>query len=157
MPKRGYALLMDGVVIREAAVEDLDAILGIYTDAGIGDEVNFTEEEARAHFTLFKKYPYLRIFVAVVDGVVAGTYELLIMDNLAKRGRKSGIVEDVAVRSEFQHRGIGRAMMEHAREQCRRSQCYKLLLSSNISRKKAHLFYEQLGFHKHGYSFQIEP
>lgn len=148
---------MNDMVIREARVGDLAAILRIYAEAGIGGGANFAEDEARRHFEVFQRYPYFHIFVAVVDNVVAGTYELLIMDNLAKQGRKSGVVEDVAVDPKFQHRGIGRAMMEHAREQCRQSQCYKLVLSSNINRHEAHRFYEGMGFRRHGYSFQIEP
>ena len=48
-------------------------------------------------------------------------------------------------------------MMAHAREQCRAAGCYKLALSSNLCREAAHLFYESLGFERHGYSFVIRP
>ena len=34
--------------------------------------------------------------------------------------------------------------------------CYKLVLSSNAKRERAHAFYESLGFERHGYSFRIE-
>jgi GNAT superfamily N-acetyltransferase len=78
------------------------------------------------------------------------------MDNMAKRGRRSGIVEDVAVDPQYQGRGIGRAMMQHALEQCRRADCYKLVLSSNLKREDAHRFYDSLGFKRHGYSFRVE-
>lgn len=147
---------MEPIIIRKATDQDLAAILHLYSTAGIGGDVSFTLKEARSHFRLLKRYPWFQIFVAVIEGAIVGTYELLIMDNLAKRGRKSGIVEDVAVDPQFQRRGIGRAMMEHAREQCRHNQCYKLLLSSNAGREDAHRFYEALGFRRHGYSFQIE-
>ena len=42
--------------------------------------------------------------------------------------------------------GIGRAMMAHALEECRKAGCYKLALSSNVQRANAHRFYESLGF-----------
>jgi GNAT superfamily N-acetyltransferase len=67
------------------------------------------------------------------------------------------VIEDVAVRPEFQGRGVGRAMMEHARSECRRAGCYKMTLSSNLKRDGAHRFYDALGFERHGYSFLIEP
>ncbi len=146
---------MSDLSIREATEEDIPAILDLYRTSGIEGETAFTPDEALAHLASLKRYPYLRIFVAETGQTVAGTYELLIMDNLAKHGRKSGIVEAVAVHPDHQGRGVGRAMMQHALEQCRRAQCYKLTLSSNLKRDGAHRFYEALGFTRHGYSFQI--
>jgi GNAT superfamily N-acetyltransferase len=148
--------LMEEILIREAREDDLAEILQLYRDADLGVEKEFTLEEARAHYAVFKKYPSYRIFVAVAAGRVVGTHELLIMDNLAKGGRKSGVVEDVAVSPQYRGRGIGRAMMMHAREQCRQAACYKFALSSNLKRADAHAFYEALGFEKHGYSFRVE-
>src|SRR5690349_15426243 len=121
---------MTPVAIREASDADLAAILRAYSEAGIDNGSTFTVDEAREHFAKFRRYPYYRIFVAEAGGGVAGTYALLIMDNLAKRGARSGVVEDVAVLPAWQGHGIGRAMMEHARAQCRSAGCYKLSLSS---------------------------
>ena len=84
---------------------------------------------------------------------IVGTYALLIMEKLGKRGTPAGVVEDVAVSPSRQGQGIGRAMMEHAREECRRAGCYKLALSSNLRREDAHRFYDSLGFERHGFSF----
>ncbi len=142
-------------LIRVAVEADLPRVLALYAAAGIDDELSFTVAEAGEQLAVMASYPSYRLFVAEVDGVVAGTYELLIMDNMAKRGRQLGIVEDVAVDPAFQGRGIGRAMMTHAREECRKAACYKLMLSSNLKREAAHRFYESLGFERHGYSFLI--
>ncbi len=145
---------MSDVVLREAAEGDVAAILDLYLSAGIAD-AGFTVDEGREKLAEFRRYPSLRVFVAEIEGVVVGTYELLIMDNLAKRGARSGVVEDVAVAPAMQGRGVGRAMMLHAFEQCRRAGCYKLVLSSNAKREEAHRFYESLGFERHGYSFRV--
>ncbi len=147
---------MNPLSIRAATEEDIPAILTLYREAQIDGERGFTVEEALVHFHSLERYPYFHVFVAILDEMVAGTYELIILDNMAKRGRKSGVVEDVAVHPEHQGRGIGRAMMQHALDQCRLAGCYKLTLSSNLKREGAHRFYESLGFTKHGYSFQIE-
>jgi GNAT superfamily N-acetyltransferase len=148
---------MTDVTIREASESDLPAILRAYTAAGIDGGRSFTVEEAREHFACLGRYPSYRIFVALVEGEVAGTYALVILDNLAKRGAKCGVVEDVAVMPEQQGKGIGRSMMDHAREQCRLAGCYKLTLSSGLPREGAHRFYDSLGFERHGYSFLIRP
>jgi len=84
---------------------------------------------------------------------VVGTYVLQIMEKLGKRGTPAGVVEDVAVLPARHGQGIGRAMMEHAREACRAAGCYKLALSSNLKREDAHRFYDSLGFERHGFSF----
>jgi GNAT superfamily N-acetyltransferase len=151
-----YAGRMEGILIREAREEDVAEILKLYRDAELGVENEFTMEQACAQLAVFRKYPSYRIFVAVEEGRVVGTYELLIMDNMAKGGRKSGVVEDVAVSPDYRGRGVGRALMMHAREQCRQASCYKFVLSSNLKRVEAHAFYEALGFEKHGYSFRVE-
>jgi len=147
---------MEDILIREAREPDVARILELYREAGIESEPGFTPQEARAQLAVFLRYPSFRVFVAEVEGEVVGTYELLIMDNLAKRGRRSGVVEDVAVSPRFEGRGIGRAMMLHAQEECRRAGCYKLALSSGLKRTGAHGFYDAMGFEKHGYSFRVD-
>ena len=78
------------------------------------------------------------------------------MDNLAHQGIPSGVIEDVVVGERYQGKGIGKAMMTYAVNVCREQGCYKVALSSNVKREKAHRFYESLGFEKHGYSFYVE-
>jgi ribosomal protein S18 acetylase RimI-like enzyme len=146
---------MTEVSIRQATVADVDRILELYRNAEIESESPFTVAEARTHFEVFERYPNYRVFVAVLNGEIVGTYELLIMDNLAKHGRRSGVVEDVAVSPEHQGLGIGRAMMNHAMAMCREADCYKLVLSSGLKRTRAHDFYDSVGFERHGFSFRI--
>ena len=126
---------MTRVAIREAEEAELPKILEAYREAGITGEEEFTLEEAREQFQRFGLYPYYRLFVAETDGRFAGTYALLIMDNLAKRGARAGVVEDVAVLPAYQGKGVGRAMMDHARAECRAAGCYKMTLSSGLPRE----------------------
>lgn len=144
---------MANIEIRDAVDADLAGILQILADSGIDGGSSFNLDEAREHLIRLRAWPNFRLLVALVDGEVAGTYALLIMDKLGKRGTPAGVVEDVAVAPNRQGQGIGKAMMAHALEECRKAGCYKLALSSNVKRESAHRFYESLDFTRHGYSF----
>jgi GNAT superfamily N-acetyltransferase len=103
-----------------------------------------------------RAYPDYQLYVAMAQGEIVGVFALLVMDNLGHLGAPSGVVEDVVVREDWRHRGIGQEMMGFAMEYCKSRGCYKLALSSNIHREEAHGFYESLGFTKQGYSFVVE-
>ncbi len=143
------------MILREATEADLPGILAIYAqpDLDAGDVLSL--DEARAWLHGIAAYPDYTLYVAELDGRVVGTFALLVMDNLAHRGAKSGIVEDVGVVPELHGHGIGKLMMEHARQLCAKAGCYKLVLSSNLRRTAAHAFYESLGFERHGVSFMV--
>jgi GNAT superfamily N-acetyltransferase len=141
--------------IRDAIEADLPGILRVLAESGIDGGESFTLDEARAPWVRIRAWPNFRLLAALKDGEIVGTYSLLIMDKLGKRGTPAGVVEDVAVSPGCQGQGIGRAMMAHALEACRKAGCYKLALSSNVKRKGAHQFYESLGFERHGYSYMM--
>jgi GNAT superfamily N-acetyltransferase len=140
---------------REATGHDLPGILDLYARALDGKALPVAEAEAL--FERMRDYPDYRLHLAEIDGRLAGTFALLIMDNLGECGTPSGVVEDVVVEPALQRSGVGRAMMAHALAICRQKGCYKMTLSSNLRRTEAHAFYEALGFEKHGYSFRIDP
>jgi GNAT superfamily N-acetyltransferase len=145
------------VAIREAGEADLRAVLRLYAQPGLDDGDVLGEPAAREVFRRFRRYPSYRLYVAELDGAIVGAFALLIMDNLAHRGAPSGVVEDVVVDEHHRGSGIGRRMMEFARSRCREAGCYKMALSSNLERDAAHVFYDTLGFERHGYSFRVRP
>jgi L-amino acid N-acyltransferase YncA len=145
-----------GVVIREATEDDLEQILAIYRDAGIETQGKQSLESARSVLKKMTSYPNYKVYVAVVNGSVSGTFALLIMDNLANGCLPSGVIEDVAVLRSSQGKGIGKVMMQAAIRACKDSKCYKMVLSSNTARTGAHKFYESLGFVRHGFSYRVD-
>jgi ribosomal protein S18 acetylase RimI-like enzyme len=152
------------VLIRQATAQDLADVLKLYAQPAMDNGKVLSLQAAEQQLAQFSLYPSYRLFVACEahsdapssGGRMVGTYALLVMHNLAHQGTPSAIVEDVVVSAECQSQGIGRAMMAHAMTQAREAGCYKLVLSSNQKRERAHAFYESLGFQRHGFSFQIE-
>jgi len=142
--------------VRQATVADLPCVLALYAQPAMDNGKVLTIEKAQQLFAQFSQYPNYRLFVASEDDIVVGTFALLVMHNLAHQGTPSAIVEDVVVSDTHQSQGIGRDMMHHAMALAREAGCYKLVLSSNQKRERAHAFYESLGFQRHGFSFSIE-
>lgn len=148
----------DRIRLREATAEDLPQVLALYAQPGMdqGEVISLARAE-EIHAT-FSRYPNYRLFVANdTDRHLVGSYALLVMHKLGHQGTPCAIVEDVVVSAPNRGQGIGRQMMEHALCLAREAGCYKLALSSNLKRTRAHAFYESLGFERHGVSFLVQP
>jgi GNAT superfamily N-acetyltransferase len=143
------------VQIRAATEADLPSILTLYLELQGGGPI-LSVEEAKTIFSKMKSYPDYKLYVAISDGSIIGTFALLIMDNLALMGAPSGILEDVVVQRDWQGKGVGKEMMQFSMDRCRERGCYNLSLSSRSSRENAHQFYEGIGFRRHGYSFAVD-
>lgn len=70
-------------------------------------------------------------------------------------GAPSAIVEDVVVHKDYRGQSVGKQMMLFAMDESKKAGCYKMVLSSNMRRDRAHHFYESLGFEKYGFGFRI--
>ena len=146
---------VDSIRIRAAEPRDLPGVLALYAQPGMDDGKTLPIQDAEHIFARFAAYPDYTLYVAEANRQIVGSFALLVMDNLGHLGAPSAIVEDVVVDPAVQGRGIGKAMMNFAVAQARAKHCYKLVLSSNAKRERAHAFYEALGFERHGYSFRL--
>ncbi len=146
------------IEIDEALKSDLLPIAALQAQLYPPGKQTITLDRVKAILDQMARYPNYRVYVARLKpgGEVVGMYALLIMDTFARQGLPAAIVEDVVVATEHRRKGIGRAMMREALAQARGARCYKLSLSSNLNREEAHRFYESLGFHKHGHSYQVD-
>ena len=141
--------------IRAATEADLQSILDLYLEIEDDSRV-LSIEKARSIFARMQSYPDYKVYVAMLGGSIVGTFALLIMDNLAHMGAPSGVLEDVVVHRDWRGKGVGKQMVQFAMDRCGERGCYKLALSSNLKRKAAHRFYDDLGFQRHGYSFVVQ-
>jgi len=141
--------------IRPAKAGDLPGVLALYAQPDLDDGHILSLPKAERIFSRFARYPDYTLYVGEQDGRVVGSFALLIMDNLGHLGAPSAIIEDVVVDPALQGHGMGQALMHFAIARARKKRCYKLLLSSNAKRKRAHAFYEALSFERHGYSFRL--
>jgi GNAT superfamily N-acetyltransferase len=142
------------VFCREASKSDLPQVLRLYSQPAFDSGEVLPLSEAERLFERISNYPDYKIYVAVHDEQIVGTFALLIMDNLGHMGARSAVIEDVAVAPEWQRRGVGTHMMNYALQVAGEKGCYKAVISSNLKREHAHAFYGSLGFERHGYSYR---
>jgi GNAT superfamily N-acetyltransferase len=145
----------DDLTIRPATRGEVADVLALYAQPDL-DRETLALDQAQALFDRIQSYPDYDVMLAEArGGAVVGTYLLLIMDKLGHQGAPAAVVDDVVVAADRQGQGIGTAMMHDAMARARGRGCYKLTLSSNLKRERAHRFYEKLGFTQHGVSFEV--
>ena len=141
-----------GIDIRCCETQDLPSLHLLYQQLQPGDTTTFTEIEQGFHAMCAQ--PGCDIYVAELDGRVAGAFVLYILPNMTRNGRPAAIVENIVVDEAHRGQGIGRAMLEYARAMAQTHGCYKLSLTSNAKRTEAHEFYRRCGMMQHGVSFR---
>lgn len=142
------------MLIRQATETDLSEIIELLK--GMDGEDGLDPLEALNIWRKMDCYSYYKVFVAEYNQLIIGTCSLIIIDNLGHSGAKLAVAESMIVSKDYRGLGIGSKLMQFILAKAQEENCYKLMLSSNKKRIKAHKFYEQLGFQQHGISFMIE-
>ena len=86
------------------------------------------------------------LFVAEHEGAIVGMLSLVVVD--IPTGRKAWI-EDVVVDSRARGLHIGQALVEEAKVCAKEVGAKKIYLTSNPSRKAAHVLYKKCGFEEY--------
>ncbi len=90
--------------------------------------------------------PRNSFLVAEIRGRVVGAFQFTVIQQLSHRGGRVGQIESVIVDPSVRSRGVGEAMMRWAIDEARRRGCFRVQLTTNKVRRRAHRFYERLGF-----------
>lgn len=140
----------------QAATEANTAdLLALYAD--MNDQPPLPEETWQRLWSEMQAVPHYTVYLAWDGEKPVGTFSLLYVTTPMHRDlHRYAIVDAVTVQSDRRGQGIGTAMMRWALEKAAADGCYKVMLSSNLKRHRAHQFYESLGFEQHGWSFQVQ-
>lgn len=135
------------VTVREARIEDLEAVVDLLADdsIGAGREGGDLAPYAAA-FARLTADPGEMLAVAELSGQVVGTLQLSIIPSLTRRGTTRAQIEGVRTLSSLRGRGIGETLFEWAFAQAKSRGASLVQLTSDTSRGNAHRFYEHLGF-----------
>jgi GNAT superfamily N-acetyltransferase len=146
--------------IRHAREVDLVALNVLYRELH-GDDYDSYAPSLRAFRIAWRGLARNRdhhLLVAERGGVIVGTVHLLLFRHLGHGLKPVAIVENVVVASAMRSQSVGERMMEAAGAIAKAAGCYKLSLTTNVKRPRAHRFYERMGWRRShfGYTLALE-
>lgn len=129
------------IIIREAVQADAQGIWQLNCD-GMG--YSYPLDSMKAILENLLQSTTDKIFVAVMDGQVVGyvhanDYQLLYAPHMKN-------IMGIAVNRDFQHRGIGSALLRQVEQWARQTGAAGVRLVSGAARTGAHAFYRQCGY-----------
>lgn len=145
--QRGRSRYMqsDMLLVREAAENDLAAVLSLYTHLHDADEKADGRALERAWREILAD-PRTRLFLLEYEGVPVSSCVLHILQNLTRGARPYGLIENVVTRREFRNRGFGTALLTAVLECAWNEDCYKVMLLSGRREQNVFRLYEKAGF-----------
>ncbi|MEU1644770.1 GNAT family N-acetyltransferase [Micromonospora zamorensis] len=139
---------MTDVTYREAARDDLPAVIALLADDVLGKARDFTEvdEAYERAFADISADPRNQLIVAEQDTELVGCLQITYIPGLGRHGAERSLIESVRVRSDRRGQGLGRELMTWAVDQARQRGCALVQLTTDKTREDAHRFYLSLGF-----------
>jgi ribosomal protein S18 acetylase RimI-like enzyme len=83
-----------------------------------------------------------------------GTTVLAILPGFAHNTASFAVIEYVVVDEKQRSKGIGKIMMEYCLARAKEAGCYKVILTSDKRRDRAHKFYRSIGFESSAEGFR---
>ncbi|MGK7899125.1 MAG: GNAT family N-acetyltransferase [Xenococcus sp. (in: cyanobacteria)] len=138
-----------------ATLADLPILNSLYSE--MDNKSLMAEEEITKIWHQIQQVPNYYIYLAYLENTAIGTFSLLFMPTMMHRGfHRSAILDSVVIHSDYRGQGLGSKMVQQALKISANAGCYKVTLSSNLKRDRAHKFYQSLGFKQHGWSFNYQ-
>jgi GNAT superfamily N-acetyltransferase len=145
-------------MIRQASEKDIPRILELYAQLSLDVQKKYVPASIYDCSKVFRKmseYPNYHLLVAEEGGVVVGTTVLAILPGFCHSVSSFGVVEYVVVDETYRSKGIGKLMMEAVKSYARTAGCYKIILTSDKRRERAHKFYKTVGFEASAEGFRF--
>ena len=145
------------VKIRRATDKDIPGILELYRQLSFnpGDYKKPPVEDCKKVMATATKVPGYSLLVAEENSQVVGTTVLAILPGFAHGTAPFAVIEYVVVDEKRRSQGIGKLMMEYCLARAREAGCYKVMLTSDKRRERAHKFYRSLGFEASAEGFRF--
>ncbi len=134
--------------IRELNLKELDIVYELISQ--LRTELSYKEFEDLIYDMRHMEYKMIGIFEDEKLITYAG---VAIQTNLYHK--RHLYVYDLVTDSALREQGYGKMMLDYLVDYSRMAMCKNIILSSGFQRKKAHKFYEDYGFDKKSYVYQM--
>jgi GNAT superfamily N-acetyltransferase len=143
-------------IIRRAMEKDIPRIVELYKQLSFEPE-KYRAAEVSDCLKVFRKmrdYPGYEILVAEEMGAVVGTAVMAVLPGFAHGTSPFAVCEYVVVDEKYRSKGIGKLLMKSVMAMAKDAHCYKIMLTSDNRRERAHKFYKSLGFETSAQGFR---
>jgi GNAT superfamily N-acetyltransferase len=127
--------------IKQAEIKDAERIASLCTQLGF----TVTNQQIEQRLAKIQNNNFHIVYVATLaNEYVIGWTHAHISDLIVRQ--TSAIIWGLFVEKDYRYNGIGRCLMQQIEQWASLAGCEYILLTSNIKRKEAHLFYEKIGY-----------
>lgn len=139
---------MSSLQIRAARPDDLEAILSLLAEDSLHDveEAAVTTDNQRVAIAEIIADQHQDLQVGEIDGLVVCTAQVTWLRVLSADGGLYCQVEAVRTAGELRGLGLGATLMTHIEQDARARGAARIQLTTNVRRRRAHAFYERLGY-----------
>ena len=136
--------------IRRARREDVPSIISIYSlDSLTGHREIVTDPLPRFYYDAFDRIDSDSnqiLLVADIENEVVASLQMTYIQHLISRAFRRAVIEAIFVHPQYHGSGIGSALIRSAIGHATSARCVAIELTSNKLRRKAHGFYQKMGF-----------
>ncbi|MCL2445530.1 MAG: GNAT family N-acetyltransferase [Oscillospiraceae bacterium] len=129
--------------LRYATPQDLVNLLQLYTHL---HDNPMPDELPEALWQQIMADPNHHIIVAEQDGQLVSSCVLVVVPNLTRGQRPYAWVENVVTHADYRKRGLGSAVLAHAKDIAMQRGCYKIALMTGTKSDATLRFYESAGY-----------
>ena len=143
---------MHGMHLSLATREDAQALADLLAMNGLMAPEPMNEAAAQARWDATQQaLPGVRVIVGRrCDGTVMGALTLAVLPSATSGDAPSAVIEDLAVHPVMHREGLGRQLVECAKEVAQHDGCRSLVLSASRGVAGAQGFFDRLGFESMG-------
>jgi N-acetylglutamate synthase-like GNAT family acetyltransferase len=131
---------MKEIIIREAEIEDGEAIASLLTQLGYPT----TKSDALEKITNYEQ-PTYKLLVALIENNTVGYIALHYYDTMHWQ-KPIGRITSFCVDEKYRNSGVGIALLKASEEYFSKKDCQKVEVSSNKRRTETHQFYLNRGY-----------